>query len=132
MKRRDDLPWLIFPDQWSLFGGGIEPGETPEEALRRELREELAYEAEAPEFFTEWRVMLPFPVPHIVEITYYVVGIKESDIQNLTLMEGAEMALFRPEELAILPNVIPVALALVLMHARRELLFRPPAAQPPN
>src|SRR5881227_834677 len=30
MKRRDDVPWIAFPDQWSFFGGGIEPGETPE------------------------------------------------------------------------------------------------------
>ena len=32
------------PDSWQFPQGGLEPGETPEEALPRELREELSLE----------------------------------------------------------------------------------------
>lgn len=33
-------------DEWSLIGGGLEPGEEPASAILREIREELGIEAE--------------------------------------------------------------------------------------
>lgn len=38
---RDDKPTIPFPNHWDLFGGWIEDGETPEQALTREVKEEL-------------------------------------------------------------------------------------------
>lgn len=46
--------WANF---WCIFGGHVEEGETPEEALYRELQEELAYVPKNPELL----MVHPFP-----------------------------------------------------------------------
>jgi 8-oxo-dGTP pyrophosphatase MutT (NUDIX family) len=43
LYKRDSRPRL-FPNRWAIFGGGIEPGETPEETACRELKDELGYQ----------------------------------------------------------------------------------------
>ena len=45
----------VFPGQWGFPGGGIEPGEKMEEALHRELREEIGIEIDRirPAFFKD-------------------------------------------------------------------------------
>ncbi|WP_420862138.1 NUDIX domain-containing protein [Algirhabdus cladophorae] len=38
---RDDAPGLRYANMWDLPGGGREPGEAPEQTLRREVAEEI-------------------------------------------------------------------------------------------
>jgi nucleoside triphosphatase len=53
----------VFPGQWGLPGGGIEPGEQAEDALRRELREEVGLEVSdiEPLLFTDGLYTKRFP-----------------------------------------------------------------------
>jgi len=41
---RDNIPTISSPDCWCMVGGGIEDGETPEEGLIREVKEEVSYD----------------------------------------------------------------------------------------
>jgi len=43
-------------DSWSEFGGQIEEGETPEEAIKRELKEELGIELTDLKFFKKYEL----------------------------------------------------------------------------
>lgn len=43
MQLRDDIPGILYPGVWGLFGGHLEFGEEPEAGLKRELIEEIGY-----------------------------------------------------------------------------------------
>ena len=129
MQLRDPKPTILLPDHWALFGGSVEPGESAADAIRRELREELRFEAREVAAFTELTIELPFVPPRRDRMSFFDVPIEERDVAVMVLGEGAGMRLFRAEEVAALAKVAPWDLAAVLMHGRRSTLFgRAPAS----
>lgn len=108
LQHRDDIPSIRFPNTWAIFGGHVEPGETPEGAARREIEEELCHRLDGPltlvhhSRHADGRERFFFAAPLTVAVS------------ELTLCEGQAMALLRPEELDAYP--------LVPLH--REILLR--------
>lgn len=91
MQLRDDLPTILYPGHWALFGGHLEPGESLDAAMGRELQEEIGY---VPPRLTPFR---RYEDAQVIRHVYQ--GQLTVDLSNLVLLEGMDMALVTPEDI---------------------------------
>jgi len=122
MQLRDPRPDIWYPGHWGLFGGALDPGEDPKAALARELREELELDIADATFFAGFDFDLAgLTLPRYFR-RYYLVPITRATLGRLVLHEGAEMRVFRGEEILREPRVSPYDhFALFLHHSRARL-----------
>jgi 8-oxo-dGTP diphosphatase len=85
---RDNKDSIPFPDHWDFFGGHIEQGETPEQALRREVKEELGIELDQWQLFRVYTCLEGDVYPNIKHVYW---GILDKDAAELTLYEGQRL-----------------------------------------
>ena len=79
MQLRDDVPGIVYSGHWGLFGGHIEENETPEEAVTRELFEEIGYKKiEHLKLFRVYQgvdvVRYVFSAPLLIQLEDIVLG----------------------------------------------------------
>lgn len=90
MQLRDDDPNILYPGHWAFFGGHLEPGETPEFGVRRELLEEIGY---CPAVLTPYRCQ---DDSYITRYIFY--GQLEVNLNQLILGEGMDFALLTVDD----------------------------------
>ena len=93
---RDNKSWIPFPNHWDLIGGHVEEGETPEEALIREVKEELDIELTGYTFYQEF-VCLEGDA--FENIKYIYTGKINIPIEEITLYEGQRAQYFTKEQI---------------------------------
>ena len=120
MQLRDAKPNIFYPDHWGCFGGAVDAGEGPDEALRRELREELEYEIPDAREFTRFEFdFRNVGHPKTTRI-YYEVPVSDAAWQSFRLHEGADVQAFDADELLSRRKVTPYDAFAVFMHLSRK------------
>ncbi len=91
LQLRDDIPTIAWPGHWAFFGGHLEPGEDPDTAVYRELREEIGYAAPHLQLFK--RSESDTVVRHVYH------GPLGVPVESLVLTEGLDLGLWTVEDI---------------------------------
>jgi 8-oxo-dGTP diphosphatase len=92
---RDDKPDIPFPNHWDFFGGHLEEGETPEEALVRELKEELGVGLKQWTFFRRYVCTEGDAYPNVKYVYWARI---DKIAEELTLYEGQRFMSIAPDQ----------------------------------
>ena len=87
---RDDFPHIPCPNTWDVPGGHVEPGETPDECIVREMKEEMGLDLKG---------FVLFCVKEFsdrVEYTFWKTA--DLNIADISLQEGQRLRWFSEEE----------------------------------
>lgn len=89
---RDDVPNIPFPNKWDIPGGRIEEGETPDIAVRREMKEELGVDN-----LNEMNLFKIYKSENLTDFIFW----KRLDLNTdeITLNEGQKIQYFSLDEI---------------------------------
>ena len=120
LQLRDDIEGIFYPGHWGCFGGAVDRGEAPPQALRRELKEELEFDAGAYAEFTRFDFDFSRLGQNRVFRIYYEVPVAASAFSRLVLHEGAAVRAFTGAEILGEPRVTPYDAFAIFLHYRRQ------------
>ena len=120
LQLRDTKPTIAAPGQWSLFGGAKEIDETPLQAVKREIFEELLIEPSKYSYLWFTDYFADFE-GEIIRTWFFV-----SDVTLVwphhQLIEGHAVRTFRFEQIADLkmPQVMRLTIGRYHQHVKRD------------
>ncbi len=118
MQLRDGKSGIPFPDSWVLFGGTIDDDESPERALRRELKEEIGFEAGDMSYFTQFIFDAVHTDSGVSQRYYFHVPFDAELMDRLVLTEGTDMRLMAMDDIVgMAPGVVPYDFAAVTLFS---------------
>jgi 8-oxo-dGTP pyrophosphatase MutT (NUDIX family) len=122
MQLRDLKPHIFYPGHWGLFGGALDDDETEEEALRRELDEELGFVPRNASRFARLDFDLSTIGAGKVYRAVYEVAVTDHEFAAFELREGLACEALSARDILTDRPVTPYdSFAVWLHHARRRL-----------
>ena len=120
VQLRDAKPTIFFPQHWGCFGGAVEPGETDDDCLARELQEELDLDLSrcAVRHFTTFTFDFGFAGGSVIHRAFFEVRVADALLTRLKLAEGQAMRLFPGPQLLGM-QVVPYDRFAIWMHCYR-------------
>ncbi len=91
---RDDKLTISYPNHWTLVGGKVEEGETPETAAHREMLEEIGVDID----LTFWK-RYDRQHPNVIVDQYIYAAKTDTPRELLTLGEGQDVRFFNSREI---------------------------------
>jgi 8-oxo-dGTP pyrophosphatase MutT (NUDIX family) len=91
MQLRDNIPDILYPGVWGLFGGHLELNESPEVGLKRELLEEINYSV------GQFRKFKCYADERIIRHIFYLPLLV--NLEALELNEGWDFGLVAPADI---------------------------------
>ena len=92
LQLRDDIDTIVYPGHWGLCGGHLEAGETPAEAVMRELKEEISWTPQRPP-------QLWFSHNNGTRMVHVFRDTLDVSVDALQLLEGQDLKLTSLEEM---------------------------------
>jgi 8-oxo-dGTP pyrophosphatase MutT (NUDIX family) len=128
LQQRDDIPGIFFPGHWGCFGGGVDPGETAEQALARELAEETAIDVSRlpVRTFTRHDYDLSFAGCGRIYRIFFEVRVDRTALAGFKMGEGRAARAFAPDDVLRLAPVTPYDAFALWLHINQGRL-RPAA-----
>jgi len=95
LLQKKDMSFKRWPGRWCFFGGGLMENENPEEALKREIKEEMGYDLVNAELFTVYE----YADADRQGRMYVYTAKYDKPISSISIGEGAGFAFFAKEEI---------------------------------
>jgi|SRR5262245_18452505 len=122
MQLRDVLPDIFYPNHWGCFGGAVDAGERPLDALRRELREELEYQIDGATEFTRFDFDLTrLGQPRVFRV-YFEIRVPGEAYARFVLHEGAGIQAITGRDLLVERQTTPYDAFAIWLHMNKHRL----------